>query len=507
MKQMDERYGMHKWRFVPRFLLHQSERDRLIDDAKRGGQHSATWEDETIFAESHDWLGEAIHALFAAIVWQWAAVRPDAPVHEVLAALPDWAQAVLGLDDLKDAFNQMPRSRKHARYNNVAIWSPERRCWLFYPAKCCLFGFASVVRSFNRLPCLASAAARRIFGALSCFFFHDFAVVGLEVHGGAPQAALGDILSSLGSAPAPEKHRGMTAIKVWLGAVANLTTTFADGLVRFTSKDQAVQKVETGALTYAARGSVSNSEASSLRGQAGWLGSNAAGRCGRIGLRVLRDKQHSSDPTLSDDQREDLRFLARVAAALPERTLLVCGARPQPFILYTDASVEEDTALSPPAGWVLFPPPLAGSQRQHLGRALRVPEDVVASWTDRLTQIYPAEAYAVLAAVWTHRELLTGSDLLAFVDNEAAAAALIRGAPRADDVGDIAQAVHWLTLHFGVRLWIEWVDSDSNPADGLSRDGLEDAWTRRQGWHLAMGSHPPAWSERELVRAFSEGFK
>ena len=42
-------------------------------------------------------------------------------------------------------------------------------------------------------------------------------------------------------------------------------------------------------------------------------------------------------------------------------------------------------------------------------------------------------------------------------------------------------------------IWYEWIDSESNPADGLSRDGVEDTWTKKQGWALTdLGS--PDWS-------------
>ena len=124
----------------------------------------------------------------------------------------------------------------------------------------------------------------------------------------------------------------------------------------------------------------------------------------------------------------------------------------------------------------------------------------MAGWTDRKTQIYPAEVYALFAAVWEHRFLLAGADVLAFVDNEAAAAAIIRGAPRHNDVGDMVHCLHWTLLRHGVRPWVEWIDSDSNPSDGLSRDGLLDKWTLEQGWDLRAGSHPPTWSANEAVK-------
>ena len=35
---LDEKYGEGQWRFVPRFVVHQAEKDRLIDDARRGAR-------------------------------------------------------------------------------------------------------------------------------------------------------------------------------------------------------------------------------------------------------------------------------------------------------------------------------------------------------------------------------------------------------------------------------------------------------------------------------------
>ena len=49
---------------------------------------------------------------------------------------------------------------------------------------------------------------------------------------------------------------------------------------------------------------------------------------------------------------------------------------------------------------------------------------------------------------------------------------------------------HLLWLHLQCRVWIEWVDSDSNPADGLSRWDSRP-WTPNQGWNLAHPGVPP----------------
>ena len=31
-------------------------------------------------------------------------------------------------------------------------------------------------------------------------------------------------------------------------------------------------------------------------------------------------------------------------------------------------------------------------------------------------------------------------------------------------------------------VWFEWIDSESNPSDGLSRAGVNDPWTKSQDW-------------------------
>ena len=44
--------------------------------------------------------------------------------------------------------------------------------------------------------------------------------------------------------------------------------------------------------------------------------------------------------------------------------------------------------------------------------------------------------------------------------------------------------VQLLLIRYNIAVWFEWVDSDSNLADGLSRDGAEDPWTLDQDWEL-----------------------
>ncbi len=63
---------------------------------------------------------------------------------------------------------------------------------------------------------------------------------------------------------------------------------------------------------------------------------------------------------------------------------------------------------------------------------------------------------------------LASEDLLCFLS-----ASLIRGTS-----GQDAVLVHRMSSR------AQWIDSKSNPADGLSRDRLADAWTMSQHWQV-----------------------
>ena len=113
-----------------------------------------------------------------------------------------------------------------------------------------------------------------------------------------------------------------------------------------------------------------------------------------------------------------------------------------------------------------------------------VPDVVIQTWQFRRQQIFPGEALCGLVVQVCHAPSLQGKDCLWFVDNEAAASSLIRGSSSEADVHEIALSSSILSTSLGSRIWYEWIDSDSNLSDGLSRLGLQDPWTLSQGWEL-----------------------
>ena len=133
----------------------------------------------------------------------------------------------------------------------------------------------------------------------------------------------------------------------------------------------------------------------------------------------------------------------------------------------------------PRLGWVVFD----GGSRP-LGHTMQISSIFLSLLLQRKTQIYAAEAIVPLMAALLHPQVFYGRDVVWFCDNEAAVSSLIRGTGKAEDVGHLAAAAQIRWLEIGTKAWYEWIDTDSNPADGLSRAGMEDLWTQSQGWSL-----------------------
>ena len=243
-----------------------------------------------------------------------------------------------------------------------------------------------------------------------------------------------------------------------------------------------LQKLCDAVAPAAESGQLSPAQASKLRGQAGWTGSLLHGKCGRLALRFLKERQYAKDGdrTLWQSQLRELWLLVTMAKTAPIRLIEVLKSPRKP-VIYSDASFEKGIAK---CGWVAFPP-----QGRPTGQTVTVPPAWIAEWEPRETHIFAAEAFCSLLVPFNLPHLFHGQDILWFIDNEAAAA-IIRGSSFSVDVDATVQIAAVMLLRMESRLWVEWINSDSNPSDGLSRAGLSDEWTMAPGWELSVAQLP-----------------
>ena len=91
----------------------------------------------------------------------------------------------------------------------------------------------------------------------------------------------------------------------------------------------------------------------------------------------------------------------------------------------------------------------------------------------------PLEALAAAAAYATFPDLLAGSLVLHFIDNQGTLAHVVSGSARDRDCSRIAHACSAATLRLRCRVWYEYVASAANISDLPTRD--EFAMLRRLG--------------------------
>ena len=270
------------------------------------------------------------------------------------------------------------------------------------------------------------------------------------------------------------------------------------GSLRFQPKDstrhKVLQKIETALSTSCLEADT----AGKLRGDLNWMFSQCAGCIGKIAGPLLRRCQKGELHLLTSADKETLAILyAAVRDAVPRDISVLPQGRPL-VRCYSDASFENGILR---LGWVVFLP-----NTTPIGGTCLVPPEEIDLWIPRKQQIFPGEALCGLVVPLHLNSLLNNCDILWWGDNEAAIAALARGTSSQDDVHELVQATH-LTLHrLSSRVWWEWIDTSSNPSDGLSRSGLTDPWTLSQNWKLEEIAFPVAASRSNFLASLHQAF-
>ena len=170
--QADAQFGVGQWRPVPRFLhVQPCGKQRLIDDARKGCHNAATGMKETIFTIGVDMWPAVIRTMVSSTLsCHGFGEIPNGSL--ALSCLPPWFSVVASVMDLPDAYRGCPVHPEHRCFTIVVVFDPSSREWKFFKYTGLLYGLASAVLSFNRLPTLLVAAARRLL-PLACGAYYD----------------------------------------------------------------------------------------------------------------------------------------------------------------------------------------------------------------------------------------------------------------------------------------------------------------------------------------------
>ena len=241
------------------------DKERLIDDGKRGGQNNWSAMHETIYTIGLDLVPTLAHHLVQ-------------QCKETYGDLPGWFQLQLGTDDLPDAFRGCPIHPSQQRAAVVAVWDAADHGWKFGVMKGCPFGLGSVVVTFNRYPTLVTAALRRMLGLACAAYFDDNLLVDFEHSAVMGKQLLKETFTDMGTAPKDSKSYPMQGHRGFLGAVVDLMEVHAHGTgeVEVAPKDSSRRQVAEDIARALASGHMSTAQAAKTRGRSTWVGTKIA---------------------------------------------------------------------------------------------------------------------------------------------------------------------------------------------------------------------------------------
>ncbi|CAE7257437.1 unnamed protein product [Symbiodinium microadriaticum] len=462
---VDKLFGRGGWRPLERFLIIQPDgKQRVIDNAKRTGHNDHVQMLETIFTVSVDFIACAIRDVLNLISVDGDGLPPQ---------VDDWLDVRVGTDDLPDAYRGHPVLQSQLKFSIVAVYVPNAG-WRFIILWGLAYGLEAAVVAFNRFSTFGVSIARRCASSMAAAYFDDELSVEF-VHGSCvSQTGLKLVFKLLGAPPQPVKSFPPAADRHYLGASVHVGDVFAHREICVQPKFLTVQKVLSKLDQIINAGRLDRDGAGKLRGDLMWLFSSCSGFAGKYAGPLLARYQHGDDPSLDDEAQLVLSSLKDLVLAAGPRKISVLGNPPSPLCIYTDASFENGELR---LGWIIL------RDRVCLAAGTSVvPPSVLDAWKPRSQQIFPGEALCVLVVPALHPQLLFQEDAVWFVDNQAALVAAIKGGCRETDVHAIAYAAATLRTRLSFRCWFEWVDSDSNPSDGLSRVGLQCEFIASQGW-------------------------
>ena len=295
----------------------------------------------------------------------------------------------------------------------------------------------------------------------------------------------------------PEKTQSPRAICNILGVVFNSSSLQMQRLLLVESKPTRIANLKSCIHEVLSRDSLTPSVAASLVGKFQFLCSTMFGKVGRCCTAPIRHRQYSEGgPTHCTPLiRTALRLMIHFLDFAPSRKLFLEST--PPVILYTDASDVPERDPRQVLGAVLI------DQDTILHTYWAVSPTIINRWIQKKNHMSQLELLAAPLALATWRDRLSRRDVLLFIDNEGACANLVKGfSPQADSSAIVGQ--FWLmACSLELNVYVDRVESKSNPSDGPSRlecstlISMGSKWTAPQTDPLENPQIDPAhWFER-----------
>ncbi len=328
------------------------------------------------------------------------------------------------------------------------------------------FGATGSVTSFLRVAMAVWFLGVRCLDLVWTCFFDDYTLLSQESSSASASFAAESLFKLLGIQYAQDGSKNIEFSKgvKTLGVFLNLEGE--GGAVELGHTESRKKELQGTSESILSEGQVLTKTAESLRGRLQWFETFAFGRTANSCLHRLGEISMCSGRShrLTANDYDTLTFLKNRVLSAPPIQIHPCQL--EAWFVYTDGPCEGQEA-SGGVGGVLMDP--KGKVVKHFSSG--VPKDVMnLHLKNSENPIYELELVPVLIAIRLWGSLFENSQVVTYLDNDAATAGLIkmRGATCARD--RIIQDAAVLETKFSFRPWFGRVPTSSNVADGPSRN-------------------------------------
>ena len=427
----------------------------------------------------------------------------DVPFHHGVQTYVEISKAFyeLGEDsavwcqDLSAAYRQFAVDQPSDCYSILCC--PQGPLLLRHRALC--FGASSSVWSFNRAADGVTYLARRMAQVPTGHYVDDFTACEPTRTITSGYTAFETIFKSLGLRMKPRKAQPPALSQKVLG----VQMLMEPEQVTLSPHPERLQKIRAQIADHLRLDSMTPDQAQQLAGRILFLNTTLFGQIGQPILRPLYGRAYGGSTNTDDHLNQGLRSALRALHTWLEDSaprVIPFGQKAPQAVLYTDAYFEMgDRSVSHdqiPQKWYHKQAPHYTNGWGFVARTPtgcyfgcgRIPARILKAYCHRKAYIYMLEITAQLAAMTILQKVMP-SLVISFCDNRAGLSALLRGFGKDPAINRIL-TLAWRLVHFNRwHLHMEWVASDNNISDKVSRHDLEMA--EEFGWQQITADMDP----------------
>ena len=463
--QMDRKYKRGKWRCIGRNAVLQKGKWRCIDNGKSSKHNKATTMHERITCGRAD---------FPIMVAREFARRMRSKQQRQAKGVHKKPRLRLrhGTNDLRAAYRRVPTSQPE--YTCVAVWDNDNEKVVYCEVPGHNFGLTSAVVNFNRFPELATIAARRLLWCVTEHYYDDNDTTELECADATGQEVLVALCSEVffGFPFDPGKDVIMDQANEYLGVVSDLSRA-EEGFVTMDVSKKRRKKIKEIADRILREKQLRSGLASSLFGKARFLISPCFGSLGKACLQPIMEREYQRGASsLTSELHDSVEFISFLCDHLPPFELPLKPSPKERVVIFTDAEGKQrdgGTAPSGHLGFVVIHPKFG--RRYAYAKAPTHWVELFDKVKERKSYIGQFElAAAITPFLSLPPEWFQGYPVELWIDNAGAVGGLIKGYSGIPDCARIINLFHFAVAKLGLAsLWIDYVPSESNPADVPSR--------------------------------------